>query len=47
MLLNEAQQQRQQITAQSAEIRQLKDQLQRIDTALLKLQSKETVLAQR
>jgi len=46
MLLNEVQQQ-QQIAAQAAEIWQLKAQLQRIDTALLKLQSKDELVARR
>ena len=47
MLLNEAQQQRKQIAAQAAEIDQLKAQLQRIDTALVKLQSKDELVAKR
>jgi trimeric autotransporter adhesin len=47
MLLNEAQRQRKQIAAQAAEIDQLKAQLQRIDTALVKLQSKDDLVAKR
>jgi hypothetical protein len=47
MLLNEAQQQEQQIAFQAVEIRQLKEQLQRLDTVVLKLQSKDELVAQR